>query len=77
MNAAEAVGCQTSPGKLALSRVEAAGVLGISTVTLDRLTRRGLVRPSRATRRPIYWVKELERFLKESTVPDFKPQARA
>jgi hypothetical protein len=48
--------------KLALNRIEA---------TLDRLTLRGLVRPSRATRRPLYSVKELERFLKETTESDY------
>ncbi|MFZ4779578.1 MAG: helix-turn-helix domain-containing protein [Terrimicrobiaceae bacterium] len=53
--------------KLALSRVEAAKALGLSTVTLDRLTERGLLRPSRATRRPLFPVWELERFLRESS----------
>ena len=52
--------------KLALNRIEAAEAIGISPATLDRLTVRGLLRPSRATRRPIYAVKELERFLKET-----------
>ena len=54
--------------KLALNRVEAAQALGISPATLDRLTLRGLLRPSRATRRPLYAVKEIERFLKATTV---------
>ena len=53
--------------KLGLNRVEAAAAIGVSPVTLDRLTLRGLLRPSRATRRPIYSVKELERFLKDTT----------
>jgi DNA-binding transcriptional MerR regulator len=53
--------------KLALSRAEAAEALGISTVTLDRLTQRGLIRPSRATRRPIYPVWEVERFLRDTS----------
>jgi hypothetical protein len=53
--------------KLALNRAEAAEALGVSPATLDRLTLRGLLRPSRATRRPLYAVKELERFLKETT----------
>jgi len=55
--------------KLALNRVEAAEALGLSPATIDRLTLRGLLRPSRATRRPMYSVKELERFLKETTQP--------
>jgi len=53
--------------KLALNRIEAAAAIGVSPATLDRLTLRGLLHPSRATRRPIYSVKELERFLKETT----------
>jgi hypothetical protein len=58
---------KSAPPKLALNRVEAANAIGVSPATLDRLTIRGLLRPSRATRRPIYSVKELERFLKETT----------
>jgi len=53
--------------KLALSRAEAAEALGISPVTLDRLTQRGLLKPSRATRRPLYSVTELERFLRDTS----------
>lgn len=53
--------------KLALTRKEAADSLGISAVTVDRLTKRGLLHPSRATRRPIYPVWEIERFLRETT----------
>ena len=55
--------------KLALTRVEAAQALGISPATIDRLTLRGLLRPSRATYRPLYAVKELERFLKDTSKP--------
>ena len=55
--------------KLALTRVEAAKALGLSPATIDRLTHRGLLRPSRATYRPIYSVKELERFLKDTSTP--------
>lgn len=62
--------------KLALNRVEAAQALGCSPATLDRLTIRGLLRPCRATYRPIYWVKELERFLKENSAADYvRPEA--
>jgi hypothetical protein len=53
--------------KLAYGRKDAAKLLGISTVTLDRLTLRGLLHPSRATRRPIYPHWELVRFLRETT----------
>ena len=53
--------------KLALSRTEAAQALGLSPVTIDRLTKRGLLHPSRATRRPLYPVFEIERFLRETS----------
>jgi DNA-binding transcriptional MerR regulator len=53
--------------KLALSRTEAAQVLGVSPVTIDRLALRGLLRPSRAIRRPLYAVEEIRRFLAETT----------
>lgn len=55
--------------KLGLNRIEAAEAIGVSPATLDRLTARGLLRPCRATYRPIYWVGELERFLKENSKP--------
>ena len=53
--------------KLALNRIETAQAIGQSPATIDRLTKRGLLRPSRATRRPLYAVKEIERFLKATT----------
>lgn len=59
------------PIKLGLTRIEAAKAIGVSPATLDRLAQRGLIRPCRATYRPIYWVKELERFLKENSVADY------
>ena len=59
----------TQPPKLGLNRIEAAKALGVSPATLDRLTARGLLRPCRAPYRPIYWVGELERFLKENSKP--------
>jgi len=52
--------------KLALTRVEAAEAIGVSLRTLDELTKRGLIHPSRATGRPLYPIKELERFLDET-----------
>jgi hypothetical protein len=57
--------------KLALNRIEAAKALGLSPASVDRLTLRGLLRPSRATRRPMYSIVELERFLKETTKADY------
>lgn len=56
--------------KLALSREEAAQALGVSEPTLDRLAARGLLRPSRATRRPLYAVAELQRFLRDTAKPE-------
>ncbi len=53
--------------KLALTRTETAEALGVSPITIDRLTKRGLLNPSRATRRPLYPVWEIERFLRETT----------
>ena len=53
--------------KLAFTRVEVAEALGISAVTVDRLVKRGLLRPSRATRRPLFPIWELERFLRETS----------
>lgn len=57
----------TGTPKLALNRKEAAVALSVSAETIDRLTSRGLLKPSRATRRPLYSVAELERFLANST----------
>lgn len=53
--------------KLALNRKEAAQALGVSPATVDRLTLRGLIMPSRATRRPLFAVEEIRRFLRETT----------
>ena len=53
--------------KLALSRVEAAKLISVAPATIDRLTKRGLLRPSRAIRRPLYAITELERFLRETS----------
>ncbi len=56
----------TTP-RYAFTRIEAAKVLGISRPTIDRLTKRGLLRPSRALRRPLYSSEELQRFCRETT----------
>ena len=55
--------------KLALTRTEAAKAIGQSVITVDRLTKRGLLHPSRATRRPLYPLWEIERFLRETSTP--------
>jgi len=54
---------------LALTRVETARALGVSAITVDRLAKRGLLHPSRAIRRPVYPVWEVERFLRETSQP--------
>lgn len=62
--------CETpraSKPKLAYSRTEAADAIGVSAITIDRLVKRGLLKPSRATRRPLFPVWEIERFLRETT----------
>jgi hypothetical protein len=53
--------------KMGFKRAEAAIYLGITTVTIDRLTKRGLLHPSRALRHPIYSRNDLERFLRETS----------
>jgi len=55
------------PARLALTREETAEALGMSAVSVDRLTRRGLLHPSRATRRPLFPVWEIERFLRDTS----------
>jgi hypothetical protein len=52
--------------RIAFTRTEAARMLGVAPISIDRLTRRGLLRPSRALRRPLYREEELLRFLKET-----------
>lgn len=58
---------ETKPTRLAYTRAETAQALGVSAPTVDRLTKRGLLRPSRATRRPLYSKAEIERFLTETS----------
>ena len=60
---------EKNKNKLALSRSEAAEAIGVSPITIDRLTKRGLLNPSRATRRPLYPIWEIERFLRETCFP--------
>jgi excisionase family DNA binding protein len=52
---------------LAYTRQAAAKALGVSLPTLDRLVSRGLLRPSRACRRPLFSLEELKRFLLVTT----------
>jgi len=53
---------------MAYTTTETAKALGIDEVTIWRLTKRGLLKPNRATRRPLYAVTEIERFLKEGRI---------
>jgi hypothetical protein len=53
--------------KKGYKRAEAAVYLGVSKITIDRLTKRGLLHPSRALRHPIYSKDDLDRFLRETT----------
>jgi DNA-binding XRE family transcriptional regulator len=63
---------QNTVPKLALTREEAAQAIGVHPITISRLTERGLLRPSRATRRPLYPVTEIERFLRDTATPQIK-----
>jgi hypothetical protein len=63
--------------KLALSRRETAAVLGVSPITVDRLRKSGQLRASRATRRPLFPVFEIERFLRETMSPTDKVRLTA
>jgi hypothetical protein len=51
--------------RLAFTTEETAAALGLTPITVWRLTQRGLLKPNRATRRPLYAVSEIERFLQE------------
>ncbi len=55
--------------KKGFKRAEAATYLGVTPVTIDRLTKRGLLHPSRALRHPIYSRDDLDRFLRETSEP--------
>ena len=52
--------------KLAYDRCDSAVILGMSPASLDRLVKRGLIRPSRALHKPMFALTELERFLRET-----------
>ena len=52
--------------RLGYGRKEAAELLGISPISVDRLVQRGLLKPSRALRRPLFTEAELLRFLEDT-----------
>ena len=64
-------GTRTKPlvEKMGFKRADAATYLGVTPVTIDRLTKRGLLHPSRALRHPIYSRDDLDRFLRETSEP--------
>jgi len=55
--------------KLAVSADEAAEMMSISRTTLDRLRKRGLIHPVKATRIPTYALTEIQRYLNEASQP--------
>jgi hypothetical protein len=60
---------QQYPGRVTLSRTETAHVCGYkNAITVDRLAKRELLHPSRATRIPKYPLPEVARFLAETSV---------
>lgn len=52
--------------RLAFNARETAQTLGISAVTLWRLEKRGLLKPSRALRTPLWSRVEIQRFLEDT-----------
>lgn len=52
--------------RLAYTTEETASLLGVSRVTLWRLCKRGLIRPSLALRTPLFSLTEIERFLRDT-----------
>jgi len=52
--------------KLAVSAEEAAEIISVSRSTFDRLVKRGLIHPVKATRKPVFAITELQRFLDET-----------
>jgi excisionase family DNA binding protein len=62
--------------RLAYTRHEVAEMLGISEPTIDRLVKRGLLKPIRATRRPLFSLPELERFLSHASPDSPQPTQR-
>lgn len=63
------VATKTQIEKKGFKRAEAAIYLGVAKITIDRLTQRGLLHPSRALRHPIYSRDDLDRFLRETSEP--------
>lgn len=64
---AKSVGRSGENPKVGYNRRETAKILGVSIPTVDRLIVRGLLHPSRATRRPMFTMEELERYMRETS----------
>jgi predicted DNA-binding transcriptional regulator AlpA len=58
--------------RLAFNLKETAATLGISEVSVWRLEKRGLLRPSRALRHPLWARSEIERFLADTQAKEGK-----
>jgi len=58
--------------RLAFNLKETAATLGISEVSVWRLEKRGLLRPSRALRHPLWARSEIERFLADTQTKEAK-----
>jgi len=56
-----------APLRGALNLRETATYLGVSVITVRRLVKRGLIRPNRALRIPMFVIRELEAFLSDPT----------
>ena len=52
--------------RLGYNMGETAKILGRSYISVWRLTKRGLLRPSKALRTPIFSLEEIERFLRDT-----------
>ena len=63
--------------RIALNTTETAKALGVSKVTVYRLWKRGLLRPSLSLRTPLFAVSEIERFLRSSAgIEETRPRSR-
>jgi predicted site-specific integrase-resolvase len=65
------------PQRLALTAQETADALGLKYTTLWRLTQRGKIKANRSTRRPLYSITEIERFLNTDNQPTRKNKIKA
>jgi len=72
-----AVPVESFRDRLALNTTETAKALGVSKVTVYRLWKRGLLRPSLSLRTPLFAVSEIERFLRSSAgIEETRPRRR-